>query len=138
MACCYRDTRQKSLADWKAAKDQEELEAAEWRAEQQELQRQVSSLLQASALSSKLRLLLLVVYVSHGPSSNRDKAFVSLPECCDTCSMHVKTCVTRSTVVMALCIKTCTQHGQQCCERWQVHGKTVMMEFQALCASFVV
>ncbi|KAA6427414.1 MAG: hypothetical protein FRX49_02078 [Trebouxia sp. A1-2] len=35
-----RDMRQKSLADWKAAKDQEELEAAEWRAEQQELHKQ--------------------------------------------------------------------------------------------------
>lgn len=44
--------RQKSLADWKAAKDQEELEAAEWRAEQQELHKQVSSLLQISALSA--------------------------------------------------------------------------------------
>ncbi len=63
--------RQKSLADWKAAKDQEELEAAEWRAEQQELHRQVSSRLQISAFSSKLRLLPLVVYMSHGPSSNR-------------------------------------------------------------------
>ena len=53
--------RQKSLADWKAAKDQEELEAAEWSAKQQELQRQVSSLLQISAFFSKLKLLLLVV-----------------------------------------------------------------------------
>ena len=60
-ACCYRDVRQKSLADWKAAKDQEELEAAEQCAEQQELQRQVSYLLQISAFSSKHRLLLLVV-----------------------------------------------------------------------------
>jgi type VI protein secretion system component VasK len=61
LACCCRDMRQKSLANWKAAKDQEELEAAEWRAEQQELQRQVSSLLQISAFFSKLKLLLLVV-----------------------------------------------------------------------------
>ncbi|KAL0023783.1 hypothetical protein WJX77_004812 [Trebouxia sp. C0004] len=35
-----RDMRQKSLADWKEAKDQEELEAAERRAERQVLQKQ--------------------------------------------------------------------------------------------------
>ena len=61
MACCYRDVRQKSLSDWKAAKDQEELEVAEQCAEQQELQRQVSSVVRISAFSSKHRLLLLVV-----------------------------------------------------------------------------
>ena len=51
MACLSRDMRQKSLADWKAAKDQEELEAAEWHAEQQELHRQVSSALQVNTPS---------------------------------------------------------------------------------------
>jgi len=54
MACLCRDLRQKSLADWKAAKDQEELEAAEWRAEQQALHRQVSSVLQISAFPAML------------------------------------------------------------------------------------
>ncbi len=37
-----RDLKQQSLAEWKAAKEQEELEAAGQLAEQQELQRQVS------------------------------------------------------------------------------------------------
>ena len=64
--------RQKSLADWKAAKDQEELEAAEWRAEQQELQTQVIFLLQIS----NVMLLLLML---QGPSSNGHKAVAKLP-----------------------------------------------------------
>lgn len=72
MACCYRDMRQKSLADWKAAKDQEELEAAEWHAEQQELQTQVILLLQIS----NVMLLLLML---QGPSSNGHKAVAKLP-----------------------------------------------------------